>query len=274
MKSKPDFIPTKALLLCAGKGTRLRPYSDILPKCLMPINGKPLLEYWLKLLTDAGIQEILINIHHHSQLICQYLERSPYKSKLTLVYEQEPLGTGGTLLANRSFFRNAEILMIHGDNLSDFDLKDFIKCHRNRPLETIATMMLFKTDVPQSCGIVRLDEVGVVTEFHEKVQKPPSNLANAAVYLAQPEILELLSSLQKTTIDFSTEVIPLLLGRLYSYNKARYHRDIGTIESLLKAQSEFAEVDSCASSSDSWEELLQDDSLKIPPEFISLLRNQ
>ena len=100
-------------------------------------------------------------------------------------------------------------------------------------------MMTFRTDSPQSCGIVEEDERGVVTAFHEKVANPPGDRANAAVYIFEPEIVGFLADLGKEVIDLSTEVIPHFVGRICTFHNSEYHRDIGTPESLRRAELEF-----------------------------------
>jgi len=97
-------------------------------------------------------------------------------------------------------------------------------------------MMLFKTDNPSSCGIVELDKNNVVQEFHEKVSSPPSNLANAAVYICESSVINTLISLNKQEIDFSLEVLPKYLGKINTYLNNVYLRDIGTIENYAKSQ--------------------------------------
>src|ERR1700674_1800341 len=91
----------KALLVAAGIGSRLRPLTDVVPKCLIPINGRPLLGLWLEMLQEAGFDEVVVNLHHHADLVREYVWRSPYARLVTLVHEPELLGTGGTLLANK-----------------------------------------------------------------------------------------------------------------------------------------------------------------------------
>lgn len=230
----------RALLLCAGKGTRLLPLTEIFPKCLMPINGRPLLDYWLQMLCDAGIERILVNLHHHADQIKQFIAGSPYAARVSTVYEPELLGTAGTLLANRGFFGDAPILLAHGDNLTILDVDAMLDAHRARPRACEITMMTFVTHDPRSCGIVETSADGVVTAFHEKVPAPPGNVANGAVYILQPSVVGFLVGLGKQTIDFSTEVIPAHMNRIFVYHNAAYHRDIGTLESLLMAQFDFA----------------------------------
>lgn len=228
----------KVLLLAAGLGTRLRPITKNIPKCLVPINGKPLLEYWLESLSEVGINEFLINTSYLSEQVEEFIKNSKYANNVTLVHESKLLNTGGTLLANREFFNNEAFMLVHADNLSFSNLNAFIDSHVKRPKECDITMMLFKSDTPSSCGIVKLDDNGIVQEFHEKVQNPPSNLANGAVYVCEPKIFEFLNSLGKAEIDFSNEVLPEYMGRINTYLNDVYHRDIGTPKSYKLAQVE------------------------------------
>jgi len=228
----------KALLLGAGLGTRLRPITDTIPKCLVPINNKPLLEYWLDSLSAVGITEFLINTHYLAEQVEDYVSKSIYKDKITLVYEEKLLNTGGTLLRNQSFFDNEPFMLVHADNLSFCDFSAFVESHKYRNPICEITMMLFHSDDPSSCGIVELDENGIVQKFHEKVKKPPSNLANGAVYICEANIFNFLESLDKKDIDFSNDVLPKYLGRINTYLNDMYHRDIGTLHSYTLSQEE------------------------------------
>jgi mannose-1-phosphate guanylyltransferase len=223
----------KAFLLSAGYGTRLRPLTNTIAKALVPINGKPLLEYWLDNLSLAGVSEFLINTHYLSHQIDEFVNTSKYKDKITIVYEKELLNTGSSLLANKSFFDKEPFLLIHSDNLCFCDFDKFIDSH-NR--EHILTMMLFDSDNPSSCGIVKLDKDNIVQEFYEKIQNPPSNLANGAVYICKYKIFDILEGLNKTNIDFSKDIIPLLIGNINTYKNNTYHRDIGTMRDYNLAQ--------------------------------------
>src|SRR5450830_907814 len=135
----------RALLLAAGLGTRLRPLTDFLPKCLVPINGRPLLDYWIENLVTQGIDEILINTHYYAAQVNAYIQQSTWHKQVTLIYEDHLLGTAGTALANRDFFCNEPFLLAHADNLTRFNSADFIDTHRRRPAGTDLTMMLFET---------------------------------------------------------------------------------------------------------------------------------
>lgn len=229
----------KALLLAAGLGTRLRPLTDQTPKCLVTLRGKPLLEYWLDLLVPNGCSRILINTHYLSSAVRSFVAASKWRDAITLAHEDELLGTGGTVLKNRAFLSGGPFLVAHADNLTRFDVGAFIDRHARRPPGVEITMMTFDTDQPQSCGIVEVDARGMVTAFHEKSPQAPGNLANAAVYIFEPSVCDFLAALGKEVIDLSTEVLPHYLRRMQAWHNAGYHRDIGSAESLARAEREY-----------------------------------
>lgn len=228
----------RALLLAAGLGTRLRPLTLTTPKCLVPIQGKPLLDYWLELLFSADIERVLVNTHWLANVVRDHVARSPFRDRIDLVHEDELLGTGGTILVNRNWFGAGPFLVAHADNLTNFNVVEFIAAHEQRPRSCVLTILAFRTDSPTSCGILEVGTQGIVTGFHEKVENPPGDLANAAVYICEPEIAAFIASLGKPNVDFSTEVIPAFLNRIYAVRTDGYHRDIGTSEALSRAQAE------------------------------------
>lgn len=229
----------KAFLLAAGLGTRLRPLTNTIPKCLVPINGRPLLDYWLELLVSQGIEKVLINTHYFADQVEDYLTNSEWKDNACTVYEKSLLGTAGSIKANAGFFEADEgCLVAHADNLTQFSLNGFEQKFQNRPASCHITLMTFTTDNPKSCGIVEEDENGVVQAFHEKVEHPPGNHANGAIYILDQTALSFIKNITHQVIDFSTEVIPHFLGKMNSYHNDQYLRDIGTPEMLVKAESD------------------------------------
>ncbi|MFA5158893.1 MAG: nucleotidyltransferase family protein [Candidatus Omnitrophota bacterium] len=228
------------MLLAAGLGVRLRPLTNTMPKCLVPISQKPLLGYWLEMLDHAGVGPILINLHYFADAVRAYLDTCHFSKSINTVYEERLLGTAGTLLKNRDFFGQEPLMLVHADNLSRFDVEAFIHRHISRPRGCEMTMMTFNTPDPKSCGIVVLDDRGVACSFYEKVPDPPGNLANGAVYILEPSVFEFLERLGKEVIDFSTEVLPHYMGRIFTFHNDVYHRDIGTMESYEAANREYA----------------------------------
>ncbi len=231
----------RAVLLAGGLGTRLRPITENTPKCLVPIHGKPLLDYWLELLFDGGLERVLINTHWLPEPVGAHVRASPYASRIELVHEPELRGTGGTILANRKFFGDRPFLVAHSDNLTDFDLSAFVAAHVNRPAGVDVTMLTFRSDDPQSCGILELNSQSIVTAFHEKVEDPPGDLANGAVYIFEPSVVAFMEGLGKPVVDLSGEVLPHYLNKILAVKTDGYHRDIGSVESLRRAEVEFTQ---------------------------------
>ena len=225
----------RAILLAAGCGTRLRPLTNKIPKCLVPIKGRPLLEIWLERLTEAGMGPFLVNTHYLAEQVKAYIESSPYRDQVTVVHEHELLGTAGTLIANLDFFQGEDGLLIHADNYCLADFPAFVQAHLQRPVECVLTMMTFRTDTPASCGIVELDERGVVVGFHEKVATPPGNLANGAVYILSAALLARMGMDLHSVKDFSTEVLHRFVGQIYTHETVEVFMDVGTPENYAKA---------------------------------------
>lgn len=226
-----------ALLLAAGEGTRLRPLTEHWPKCLMPIHGKPLMEYWLSDLFEINPASIFVNTSYLSSIVEEYLARDRFAGRIEVLKEEVLLGTGGTLLSIKEHLRDKPTLVIHGDNWCGMKILDLIDHHRKyRPAYCAITMMTFETDTPETCGIVELDSTDVVQAFHEKQPNPPGNRANAAVYIIEPEIISWMEELN--TFDFSTKVLPYFMGRIFTVHNDGFHRDIGSIESLRKTSAD------------------------------------
>lgn len=231
----------KALLLAAGEGTRLRPLTLTTPKCLVDIGGKPLLGHWLDSLQASGeFHEAIVNTHYLPTLVEDYVRHGPHAGWVTLAREERLLGPGGTLLSQRDALAGGDFLVAHADNLSVVDWQGFVGAHRNRPAGCVGTMMTFETDDPRSCGIVETDPRGVLRAMHEKVENPPGNLANAAVFLFSPGVFDIIGRDEKKAVfDISRDIIPRLLGRLVTWQNKAYHRDIGTPDSLATARRDF-----------------------------------
>jgi len=228
----------RALLLAAGLGTRLEKLTNDLPKCLMPIGMQPLLAYWINSLRDIKVQQILINTHHHANLVENFIQSLNLGTFILLNNEKKLLGTAGTIRKNANFFNNETALVIHADNWCQCNFNAFIEFHKkNRPSQCLITMMTFDCQFPELSGIVDLDDEGVVMQIHEKVKGTKSILANGAIYLLEPEVLEWI--IQNPQVkDFSTEVLPHFLGRISSWHNTNILRDIGSWRGLNHAQSD------------------------------------
>ncbi|MEE8116509.1 MAG: nucleotidyltransferase family protein [Gemmatimonadales bacterium] len=224
-----------AILLAAGLGTRLRPLTDRVPKCLVPIAGRPLLDYWFERLEEAGIRDVLINTHHHPDQVEAYIARVVARGRCSVVTVHEPelLGSAGTVTANRDFARDDEdCLIIYADNLSDVDLGALLAVHRshNDPI----TMMLFHAPQPEQCGIAELDESGRIVGFVEKPAHPVRDLANGGVYALSASAFHEIADMRG--FDLACDVMPAFIGRMRGWIWDSYHRDIGTHEALRQAE--------------------------------------
>ncbi len=201
--------------------------------------GKPLIDYWLKQCLSEKMQPIIINTHHLAEQVRSHVKEKFQNDGIILAHEEFLLGTGGTVLANRHYLDQGAFMVVHADNLSVFNMKEFVHAHFTRPLGCIITMMTFHAPTPASCGIVELDSCGRVQAFHEKVTNPPGNLANGAVYIMEPEALDILENCGKVHPDISLDLLPRCLGRIATYHNGTYHRDIGTPDSYATAQYDF-----------------------------------
>jgi mannose-1-phosphate guanylyltransferase len=227
----------KAFLLTAGLGTRLHPITHTIPKCLVPIAGKPLINWWFESMQQAGVTEVLINLHHLPDMVMAHVNNLDTPIKVDFVYEPILLGSAGTLRANKSFVVNeTSFFIFYGDNLTNTSLSNLYNFHTSRPHNF--TMALFETNNPTACGIVSLNSDATITSFEEKPANPISNLANAGLYVASPAVIDLIDS-AKTPADIGFDLLPLLVGKMSGYKINDYLIDICTHKNLEKARQEW-----------------------------------
>jgi len=230
----------KVLLLAAGLGTRLRPLTDETPKCLIPIGGRALLDYWLDRFSQAGITDVVINTHHLPEQVRVYIDEVNRSGRFHIQesFEATLLGSGGTVHANRGLLDDAQDgLIVYADNLSDVDLGDLIRVHRSH--EDALTMMLFRAGCPEKCGIAELDDCGRIIDFIEKPQEPKSNLANAGVYAVTAKAYREMADMDRFDLGF--DILPAFVGRMRGWVWDGYHLDIGTHEALEQARKDVGE---------------------------------
>ncbi|WP_281254502.1 nucleotidyltransferase family protein [Paenibacillus rigui] len=222
--------------MAAGLGTRLRPLTNQMPKCLVPIKGKPLLEIWLELLEKHGVTEVLINLHYKAEMVHVFLQQYNGPIRVHCVYEEQLLGSAGTIRENQAFVQAGEpFFIINADNLTNINLTRMMEAYLANP--SILFMALFQSADPQSCGIAVLGERQMITGFVEKPVQPKSNLANAGIYIADERLFSYLT--KDTPADLGTDVFPQLIGIMKGYMLSEYLLDIGTMEAYLKAQEEW-----------------------------------
>jgi mannose-1-phosphate guanylyltransferase len=224
----------KAFILAAGSGTRLRPLTDTAPKCLLPIRGVSLLEIWLNNCAEAGIDEVLINVHAHADKIKNFARGYPGPVRVGVAEEEQLLGSAGTLAANRSFVLGEEdFFVLYGDVLTNISLADLLTFHRSRNLA--ATIGVYQALDPRQCGIVSIDDRGIISSFVEKPERPESNWAFSGVMIARPQVIDLIPSHRPADIGF--HLLPRMVGQMAAYPISSYLLDIGTLASYTAAQS-------------------------------------
>jgi mannose-1-phosphate guanylyltransferase len=226
----------KAFLLAAGVGSRLRPITDQIPKCMVPIRGTPLLDIWLDAFARAGVEEVLVNIHHRPDVIRQHLDGRRIPPLVRVVFEPELLGSAGTLVANRRWVDKEELFLVcNADNLTDFELRRLIEFQRQG--DAIASLAVFHSEHPSAGGVVEVDEGGRVVGFVEKPPRPASDLVNAGIYAFHPAVLEEIQG--RPPLDIGFDLLPRLVGRARALPVEGYFRDIGTVEAYYYAQEEW-----------------------------------
>jgi mannose-1-phosphate guanylyltransferase len=226
----------KAFLLAAGVGSRLRPITDVTPKCMLDISGRPLLDTWLDAFDRAGVDEVLLNLHHLPDVVRRHLAVRQGPPAVRTFYEPELLGSAGTLAANRQWVAGEELfLACNADNLTDFDLSLLVDAHLRHG--AIATLTVFHSPNPSAGGVVELDAAGLVTGFAEKPSQPVSDLVNAGMYAFDPSLLdEIIGAPPK---DIGYDLLPRLVGRARAVLVEGYFRDIGTPEAYRLAREEW-----------------------------------
>jgi mannose-1-phosphate guanylyltransferase len=226
----------KAVLLAAGVGSRLRPLTDTIPKAMLIIDDRPLLDIWLDALDKAGVDEVLINLHHLPDVIRRHVASRSGPPAVRLVFEPELLGSAGTLRSNRWWLSGEELfLACNADNLTDFDLRSLIDAHRSH--DCIATLTVFRSEQPSAGGVVELDATGSVISFVEKPSKPASDLTNAGLYAFHPRVIDEIEGLPPRDIGY--DLLPRLVGRAKAIPVEGYFRDVGTADAYQRVQREW-----------------------------------
>lgn len=231
----------KAVILAAGLGTRLKPFTDNLPKVMMPLCGKPLLEHQINWLKKFGFEDILINLHYYPEKITDYFgDGKKFGGKITYFYEDPILGTAGAM-KNMKKSLDETFLVIYGDVVHRVNLKKLVDFHQEK--KAIATLTVGENGRWKDTDLLDLDQDGKIIFWHKRpyLKQPKSKITNLAILVLEPEVIPLIPK-KEPPIDFSQEVSPLLVSKkmpIYGYLTDEYNEDIGTVERYHKAQKEF-----------------------------------
>ena len=222
----------KAMLLAAGLGTRLRPLTYELPKPMVPILGRPVMEHIMRLLARHGFDDVIANLHYFPDLIREHFgDGSRQGIKLVYSYEPELMGTAGGVRNVRDHFDGQTFLVISGDALTDIDLTSFYKAHKEKG--GIATLALKHVDDPSQLGVVIIGDDGRIQGFQEKPApgEELSNVGNCGIYMFEPEIFDYFPD--QEFVDWAQDVYPALLEHdvpFYGHEIGEYWNDVGSFE--------------------------------------------
>ncbi len=223
----------KAFLLAAGNGTRMRPLTDRVPKCLLPIQGVPLLEIWLNNCKAAGITDVLVNTHAHSGGVRQFAAEQKTGVLMRIAEEPQLLGSAGTLAENRDFVAGENAFYIlYADVLTNVDLHRMFEFHQQQRLPI--TLGVCQVPDASRCGIATIDENAIVRDFVEKPAQPAGNWAFSGAMVAGRELFDYLPDHRPADIGF--DLLPKMIGRMAAYPISEYLLDIGTISNYQHAQ--------------------------------------
>ena len=228
----------KCLILCGGLGVGMGPLSKSIPKAMMPVGYKPLLEHIICKFRDQGFNYFILAVSHLSEHIIRYFgDGSLLGVRIDYSVEKIPLGTAGAI-KNAEDKLNGRFLVVYGDILFDgLNIGSLLRFHEEK--NAVATMALAKVEDASRFGLVSLDEDGRVIAFREKPKQPVPGLVNAGIYVFEPEILEYIPAL--TYCSLEEHIFPALIerGRLYAYPFNGYWVDIGSPEDYEQAWKDY-----------------------------------
>lgn len=227
----------KAMILAAGVGSRLDPLTRNLPKPMVPIVNKPVMEHIIDLLARHGFKDIIVNLHYLGEQIQQYFgDGKKWGVHITYSPEDRLWGDAGSVKRCEDFFDDDTFLVVGGDDLADIDLRRLVRFHRDK--KALATIALSLVDDPSEYGIALLNERGRITRFLEKPKGEVifSNSANTGVYVFDRHVLELIP--KGVQYGFGANLFPLLLEqrtRFYGYLTSSYWKDVGSLRQYQEA---------------------------------------
>jgi mannose-1-phosphate guanylyltransferase len=203
---------------------------------MLVIDERPMLDIWLDAFDRAGVDEVLVNLHHLPDVVRQHVASRSGPPAVRTVFEPELLGSAGTLTANRQWVDSDEMfLACYADNLTDFDLRSLIAAHRGSG--AVATLAVFHSERPSAGGVVELDTTGTVVGFEEKPSEPVSDLTNAGMYAFHPCVLDEIGGVPP--VDIGYHLLPRLVGRAKAMQVNGYFRDVGTVDAYRRAREEW-----------------------------------
>ncbi len=227
----------KVVILAAGLGTRLRPYTLFLPKPMLPLGERPVLEYVLEWLKKYGFNDIYICVGYLRRTIEEYFkDGSEFGVKITYVRTSRPMGTAGQLKSAAPYISDT-FLCVYGDTIFDFDLQRFVDKHREKRVD--ATIALSRYKVTLKYGFIDVDEEGFVQNWREKPEL--QGLINIGCYVMEPKILNYIPEGVVYSMDLAFQNLMKSGGRIYGYIIEDGFIDIGDKKSYASAYRRYLE---------------------------------
>lgn len=226
----------QAVLMAGGKGSRIRPLTLSRPKPLIPVANRPMIEYVVGKIKNAGYQDLVVTLSYLKNQIKNLLNNDFPELNIKYSVEKEPLGTaGGVKKADK--YLDDTFFVLSGDVLADVNLNKLMAFHKEN--KALVTMVLTPVENPTHFGIAELDGKNQITRFLEKPAPNQifSKLANTGTYILEPEILDHIES-KKGEVDFSKDVFPPLIEEnkgVYGYVFNGYWNDVGRPSTYLQA---------------------------------------
>ena len=231
------MIVIKAVIMAGGEGTRLRPLTCDVPKPMVPILNRPVMEYTIKLLNKHNINDISVTLAYLPSVITEYFgDGKEWGVSLNYFIEETPLGTGGSV-KNAGESLDGTFIVISGDALTDLDLEKAVEFHRQKGSK--ATLVLKRETIPLEYGVIITDDSDRIIRFLEKPSwgEVFSDTINTGIYILEPEVLDYYK--RGENFDFSKDLFPKLLRDgvpMYGYKTEDYWCDIGDLESYKQTQ--------------------------------------
>ena len=222
----------KAMVMAAGMGSRLEPITLKLPKPLIPVMNRPLMDIILSQLHNIGVNEVISNTYYLANQIIERYKSNKLGIKFNYIKETELSGTAGGVKKCQFFFDEGEdFIVISGDVLTTADIKEGIEIHKKSGAIATIGVKQVPHELVSHFGVVVTDEKGYITEFQEKppLEEAKSNLINTGIYIFNYKIFDYIP--ENTFYDFAKNVFPKLLteGQINTFKIAEYWNDIGTI---------------------------------------------
>jgi len=226
----------QTLILAGGRGKRMRPLTDRIPKVLLPVAGKPFLFHLINFLKNQGIKEFILAVGYKAQKIKNFFGNGK-KFGVKIIYSEEkiPLDTAGAIKNAANLIKDKNILVLNGDSFIDIDIKKMLKFHKRKRLPI--TIAVFKIKNPGRYGQVLINKKNTIIKFEEKNKIANENFINGGAYIFQTKILKDFPKNKKISLE--RDIFPRFVGKIAAFKTKGYFIDIGIPQDYKKIKKDF-----------------------------------